>query len=456
MLKVAVFNTDAEFALSLRNQLQANRDARIVAEVSNPDELIPTVERLTPDVVIVYLYPEPDPLLTLASRLNRTCQKSRIFAIADSSDPQLILTSMRSGMCEFLTKPIDSEQLSMALAKVAALKPPGAAKGRILATVRSTGGCGATFVVVNTACELVSSCDQTVVVLDLDFCGGQVATYLDLMPSFTLGDLAESSETLDPQMLERVLTKHSSGLAVIARPTALSQGELLQTNQAHKLITAVISTLTDMYDYVILDGLSPSNQADLGVLRMADNILLVMNLLVPSIRNAHRILEAMTHRHGLGGEGPSTNVASVESPSERILLVINRLGRESSYLRIQDVEKTLKHKIFAQVPDDWRTVSRSINAGDPLSLYAPNSKIRASLVDVAMRLAGKEPSSGTRASSTRAARTGHSGSGSSRNNLGLLSRMFHRAAERNRAGQRNSRRSLAGVVSGKPHERTNR
>jgi len=359
-------------------------------------------------------------------------------------------------MCEFLTKPIDSEQLSMALAKVAALKPPGTAKGRILATVRSTGGCGATFVAVNTACELVSSCDQTVVVLDLDFCGGQVATYLDLIPSFTLGDLAESSETLDPQMLERVLTKHSSGLAVIARPTALSQGELLQTNQAHKLVTAVISTLTDMYDYVILDGLSPSNQADLGLLRMADNILLVMNLLVPSIRNAHRILEAMTHRHGLGGEGPSTNVASAESPLERILLIINRLGRESSYLRIQDVEKTLKHKIFAQVPDDWRTVSRSINAGDPLALYAPSSKIRTSLVDVAMRLAGKEPSNGTRSSSTRALRTGHSGSGSSRNGLGLLSRMFHRAAERNRAGQRNSRRSLAGVVSGETHERTNR
>ncbi|MCK4850655.1 MAG: AAA family ATPase, partial [Phycisphaerae bacterium] len=348
MIKVVVFNTDDEFASSLRNHLQANRDARIVAEVSNPDELIPTVERLTPDVVIVYLHPEPDPLLTLASRLNRTCQKSRIFAIADSGDPQLILTSMRSGMCEFLTKPIDSEQLSMALAKVAALKPSGAAKGRILATVRSTGGCGATFVAVNTACELVSSCNQTVVVLDLDFCGGQVATYLDLMPSFTLGDLAESSETLDPQMLERVLTKHSSGLAVIARPTALSQGELLQTNQAHKLVTAVISTLTDMYDYVILDGLSPSNQTDLGLLRMADNILLVMNLLVPSIRNAHRILEAMTRRHGLGGEGPSANLASAESPLERILLIINRLGRESSYLRIQDVEKTLKHKIFAQ------------------------------------------------------------------------------------------------------------
>ncbi|MCK4851107.1 MAG: hypothetical protein KAT11_07140, partial [Phycisphaerae bacterium] len=111
----------------------------------------------------------------------------------------------------------------------------------------------------------------------------------------------------------------------------------------------------------------------------------------------------------------------------------------------------LKHKIFAQVPDDWRTVSRSINAGDPLALYAPNSKIRTSLVDLAMRLAGNDPSSGSRASSTRASRTGHSDRASS-----LLGRMFRKATERNRGGQKNFRRSLTGVVSGKTEERTNR
>ena len=452
MIKVVVFNTDEEFALSLREQLQASRDARIVDEISNPDELIPAAERLTPDVVIIHLYPEPDPLLTLASRLSQVCQKSRIFAVADSSDPQLILTSMRSGMCEFLTKPINSEQLSTALAKVEALKPPGTSKGRILATVRSTGGCGATFLAVNMACELVNSCEQTVVVVDLDFCGGQVATYLDLLPSFTLGDLAESSETLDPRMLERVLTKHNSGVAVIARPTPLAQGELLQTNQAHKLITAVISTLTDMYDYVVLDGLSPNNPMDLVLLRMADNILLVMNLLVPSIRNGHRILEDMTRRHGLAGEGPSASVLSAGSPLERILLIINRLGRESSYLRIQDVEKTLNHKIFAQVPDDWRTVSRSINAGDPLQLYAPNSKIRTSLVNLAMRLTGNDPDSGSGPGSAKTVRAGHFGRGS--NGLGLLGRMFHRAADQNRTGRKNSHRSLAGIISGEPEEKT--
>lgn len=446
MIKVVLFSSDVEFAHCLREQLQASPDARIVAELSDPEELIPTAERLAPDVLIMYLHPEPDPLLNLASQLSRTCQNTRIFAVADSNDPQLILTSMRSGMCEFLTKPINPKQLNTALAQVAALKPPGSNKGKILATVRSTGGCGATFLAVNTACELASTGEQSVVVVDLDSCGGQVATYLDLMPSFTLGDLAEGFESLDRQTLERILTKHSSGVAVIARPTPLAQGELLRTTQARELVTGIISTLSDMYDYIILDGLSPGHQADLELLQMADSILLVMNLLVPSIRNAHRILEAITRKHGIDGRTTPDDYEPAASPLERILLVVNRFGRESSYLRIQDVEKTLTHKVFAQIPDDWRTVSRSINAGDPLQIYAPTSKVRTSLANLATKLIGNDPSKENTRSSAKGDHQKHPDKGTSQQGTGLLARMFHRAAQNNRSSRKSPQRSLTGVT----------
>ena len=93
------------------------------------------------------------------------------------------------------------------------------------------------------------------------------------------------------------------------------------------------------------------------------------------------------------GKTSGTNLASepTESQLDTILLAINRLGRDSGYLRVQDVEQTLHRKTLAQIPDDWRTVSRSINAGEPLYLYAPNSKIRDCLVELAMRLAENNP-----------------------------------------------------------------
>ena len=452
MIKVIVFNTDAEFGSALRNQLHASREARIVAEITDPDELISTTVRLAPDVVIIYLHPEPDPILTLASRLNQTCQKARIFAIADSDDPQLILTSMRAGMCEFLTKPIDASELNLALSKVAALKPPDAGKGKILAMMGSTGGCGSTFLAVNMACELVCTCEQSAVVVDLDFCGGQVATYLDLTPSFTLGDLIENAETLDHQMLDRILTRHSSQVAVIARPTPLVQGRLLQTPQAGKLITEVISTLVDMFDYVILDGLNPTDPNHLNLLSMADHVLLVMNLLVPSIRNADRLLQAI-QQQGLTVENSTTNFANAPADSilGTLLLAINRLGRDSGYLRVQDVEQTLHRKTLAQIPDDWRTVSRSINAGEPLYLYAPNSKIRSSIVELAERLVDNDPAGSNQAWSRKASQN-HKSTHSTSKRASLFGRMLKRSvalthtSNRDRSARKSPPRSLAAVV----------
>ena len=373
--------------------------------------------------------------------------------MADSDDPQLILTSMRAGMCEFLTKPIDKNELNLALSKVAALKPPDAGKGKILATIGATGGCGSTFLAVNLACELVSTCEQSAVVVDLDFCSGQVATYLDLTPSFTLGDLVESAEALDPQVLDRVLTRHTSKVSVIARPSPIAQGRLLQTPQAGRLITEVISTLVDMYDYVILDGLNPADVNHSTLLRMADHVILVMNLLVPSIRNADRLLQAISQQ-GLTGQNPSASfeATSKESTLENLLLVINRLGRDAGYLRVQDVEQTLHRKTLAQIPDDWRTVSRSINAGEPLYLYAPNSKIRTAITELAVRLVEDDPSAGKHTRS-HSARQNYGPLRNPNKRSGLLGRMFQKSVclaqpgGRDRPARKKPPRSLAGVVT---------
>ena len=435
MLKVIVLNSDAEFTPRLREELQASGNARLVAELSNPDELAASVQRLSPDVVIMYLHPAPDALFRLASQISQSFERVRLFAVADSDDPQMILTSMRSGMCEYLTKPLQSTELALALEKVEASKPPGAGKGRVLATMRSTGGCGATFLAVNIACELMETYHQSVVIVDLDFCGGQVTTYLDLTPSFTLGDLAESTEELDVQMMDRIVTRHNSGVAVLARPPHLDHSDLLMGEEGHKLIMAVIANLADRYDYVILDGLNYSGKSSLDILSMADEILLTMNLLVPSIRNSHSILQAM-QRNGLASPvGPTGGRVSASS-LERILLIINRLGREASYLRLQDIEKTLGQKLSAQIPDDWRTVSRSINAGDPLYMYAPNSKVRASIVELAGRLAEAEQACPGHSAKHGAATGSRSGL------FGRMLKLGNRATDKERSSRKDPRRPL--------------
>jgi pilus assembly protein CpaE len=110
----------------------------------------------------------------------------------------------------------------------------------------------------------------------------------------------------------------------------------------------------------------------LTVLDLADVNLLVTQLLVTSVRNVHRMLDALRDN--------GYNL-------DRFRLICNRIGRESAHLCIEHVEATLNMKTFHQIPDDWKSVSSAINMGVSLSEGAPKSRTRLAIRELAARFA---------------------------------------------------------------------
>jgi len=109
-----------------------------------------------------------------------------------------------------------------------------------------------------------------------------------------------------------------------------------------------------------------------AVYDMADVVMLVVQLLVPCVRTADRVLH---------------HLASTGYALDRLRLVCNRFGRDAGYLEQADVETTLKRKIDFMVPDDWRTSSGAVNIGAPLQVHAPKSKVRLAYRQIALALA---------------------------------------------------------------------
>ena len=97
-----------------------------------------------------------------------------------------------------------------------------------------------------------------------------------------------------------------------------------------------------------------------------------LQLLVPSVRNADRIL------HELADTGYAL---------ERVRLVCSRFGRESGYLEREDVEATLKRQIEFLVPDEWKTSAAAVNMGAPLLTIGPRTKLRQAYREIAEALA---------------------------------------------------------------------
>ena len=168
-------------------------------------------------------------------------------------------------------------------------------------------------------------------------------------------------------MVTRALVKHSTGVQVLCRPNQFAEAD----NIIAAACMGMFSTLLNMNEYVVTDGPTRFDLGAKSVLALSDVNLLLVQQLVPCVRNAQRILENMRdHGYNL----------------DRTKLVCNRIGREAGHLSVPAVCETLGLELFASLPDDWSAVSGAINLGEPLRSHGPKTKIRLAIQEIAERL----------------------------------------------------------------------
>lgn len=366
-VRFLVFNTQGDYSKELRARLLASKRIRIVAEVDEPALLAQTVGQFHVAGVLVNLDPQPDVVLPAIAEIAAAHPNVAILATSSSTDGPLILKAMRLGATQFLPKPIDDEALFEAVDKILSQQAESVVEGKLITVTGAAGGVGATLFATNLGVELAALAEGDVVVVDLDYRFGQVATFMDIDPTFTLADLCESPEQLEPQVLDRALIKHSTGVRVLSRPTSLAEADTMTAASC----VGLLSTLIRHNEYVVVDGPNRSDIRAKSVIDLSDTNLLVVQLLVPCIRNAMRFLSEVRDAEGVG---------------EKTLLISNRVGRNATDVSIEDATKTLNIEALASIPDDWSTVSGSINLGEPLRTFAPKSKVRLAIEEIARRL----------------------------------------------------------------------
>ena len=366
-VKFIILNVQDDFALDLRSTLLHFDGVKVIAEVDDPALLAPAVNQFRMDVLMVNLDPSPEAILPMLSQVASARRDLPIFATSASTDGQLILKTMRIGIREFFPKPIETAALGEAIDRVAVERVHTVQHGKLISVIGTSGGVGSTVVATNLAAELASLVEGKVAVVDLDYRFGQVATLLDIQPTYTLADLCGSPEALETSVIERALTKHVTGVHVLSRPQSFGEAEMITGASC----TGVLTNLLAMNQYVVTDGPTRFDLGAAAVLALADVNLLVVKLLVPCVRNALRILEGMrTAGYNL----------------DRTKLVCNRVGRDAGHLSPSQVAETLGLDVFASIPDDLQTVSAAINLGEPLRSHSPKSKVRIALQEVAERL----------------------------------------------------------------------
>ena len=222
---------------------------------------------------------------------------------------------------------------------------------------------------VNLGSTLAAQPGHTVALSDLDLALGDADVALDLMPDYTLADVALNIDRLDMTFLRRSLRKHASGLSLLPHPVQMEDAVMIREEHLQR----VIGLLRASYTHLVLDLSKSFTPNDITALHMADIVLLVAQLELSSLRNVVRMMLTLNNDEAL---------------SKKVQIVLNRVGCEGD-ISLKKAEETIGKPIFWQVPNDSRAMIEARNAGAPLLQVAPKSKAQQSIAGLVEALTGK-------------------------------------------------------------------
>lgn len=307
-----------------------------------------------------------------------------IVLVASALDMAVLRTALRIGYKDVVDAPVDRPKMEAMLgliedqAQREILKDTKTQIGRIVTIMSPKGGAGKTMTAANVGLQLAMWGDPgRVVIVDADLQFGDICISMQIDPVHTIVEASRELEELDEELLRSLLSTHDSGLKVLAAPLEPSLADEVST----QAVVRTLGLLKRMFDYVVVDTAPFLDEPVLSILERSDDVLLVVDMDLPSVKNAKLALDTLK---------------LIKYPFERMKLVLNRVNSKAR-LDIGELERSLQLDVQAAISSD-KLVPRAVNEGEPaVSLY-PRSRVAKDLRSVAMLVVDPEVTPGAAAS----------------------------------------------------------
>jgi len=367
--RVCIYNTDPGFARALRDKLANIANVKVITEAGDRATLLDVLRRLAVDVLIAHLDPHPHAALETIDAISTMAPDLGIVGLSEDKSPDMIIAAMRAGCRQFVAKPLEPNDLAEALARVSITRMQGAETGKRIAVIGASGGAGTTNIACNLAIELARIAGAMTGLIDLHLEFGDICVNFDCQARNTISDLSAAGTEIDEELVQAAMTELPCNVAILGRPNMVEEA----ASVAPEHIGRIVHMLSTLYPAVVMDTPRCFDRMVLSTLEQADDILLVLQLNVPSIRNAIRC---------------HTTLLSYGMPKERIHLVVNRYRKSHGAISPADVESQTNEKIFALIPNDYQVVTAALNFGHTLVADAPDSPVQKAISTMAHELLG--------------------------------------------------------------------
>ncbi len=362
MQRIVVVSQDKTFWLNARSALAIDDRFDVVLVEKNISELESETRDKNTDAFIIDMDATTLVELEALQRIARQLAGNvPILVVLQRHNDAALRLLFHLQISDFVIKPVTSPDLIRAcLGMMRNESRADDQESRVYSFMPAASGNGATTLAIQAAFLLHnrSAAKAKTCIVDLNFFEGTCAEYLDLEPRFKLSEIAAQPERLDQHLLEAMISKHSSGVGVLASPAAPLEIPSIDTD----VVLRILDLAAVHFDNVVIDLPKAWLPWTNTILMGANDTYIVAEMTVPSMRRAQRLIQAIQE---MSGNNLHPKV------------IVNRFERRgfNGGISPADVETLLGDYFAGGVANNYKLVREAVDRGVALHEIDPAANV---------------------------------------------------------------------------------
>jgi pilus assembly protein CpaE len=324
----------------------------------------------TPNVIILETEGRSDILAGL-DQLATVCDAgTRVVVIGTINDAAPYRELVRRGVSDYVIGPVDTLDVVRSICSLFSASE-AVAVGRIIAIVGAKGGVGASTVAHNVAWAIARDLALDSVVIDLDLAFGTAGLDYNQDPTQGIANAVFSPDRLDTAYMDRLLSKCTEHLSLLAAPATLEQVYDFGANA----FDSVFDTLRMTTPCIVLDIPHQWSGWTKRALVGADDILIVAEPDLANLRNTKNMLSLL----------------KAARPNDRApLYCLNQVGMpKRPEIGARGFAKAIESQPIAAIRFDPRLFGTAANNGQMIAELAAKHRTTEMFLQIAQRLTGR-------------------------------------------------------------------
>ena len=325
----------------------------------------------TPNLIVIELVADRAGLIANLDDLSEYCDSgTKVIVVGHENDIALYRLLTARGVSDYIVSPF--EVLTF-IQHVSHLYngPNAETLGRVIAVVGAKGGVGASNISHNLAWSISRVLEIQSVVADLDLAFGTAGLDFNQDPPQGIAEVVFSPERVDANLVDRLLSKCSDTLSLLAAPATLDR----LYDLPEFAFDPLLDILRDSTPCTVLDTPHQWTAWTRHILTSADDVVIVANPDLANLRNAKTLVDALRSAR----------------PNDRLpKLLLNNVGvPRRPEIAVGEFAKAIELEPCAIIPFEPKLFGTAANNGQMLAEIEPTSKIVEIFDDLARLLIGR-------------------------------------------------------------------